>query len=112
MTFPFEWLTREHKLDALYQIARKTQELTMALQDQIVTLTARTEALEGAVDTLTTTVDAEQAEVAAALALLTADNPDVAAAITRLEGVAARLGTVTADVASTVTPPAEEPPVA
>lgn len=111
MTFPFGWLKRKHKLDAIYQTLLRNQELTMSLQDQIATLTARTETLEAAVVTLTDTVNTEQAEVAAAIELLTADNPAIAAAITKLESVAANLGTVTADVASTVTPP-DAPPAA
>jgi chromosome segregation ATPase len=115
MTFPFEWLTRKNKLNALYQIALTTQELTVALQDQIQTLTARVATLEGAVTTLTDAVDSEQLQVQAVLDLLTQDNPDITAAITKLETVAANLGAVTADVESTVTPapaPEPEPPVA
>jgi uncharacterized protein YlxW (UPF0749 family) len=103
--FPFEWLRKKHKLDAIYQAALQTQELIVSLQDQIQTLNARTTTLEAAVTSLGAKVDAEQVEVAAALELLTADNPDLASAITKLEGVAANLGAIATDVESTVTPP-------
>jgi hypothetical protein len=37
MTFPFEWLTREHKLDAIYQ----TQRTILANQEQLMSDIAR-----------------------------------------------------------------------
>jgi len=109
VSFPFEWLTREHKLDAIYETLIANRSILMALQDQLAALTAEVSTLRGAVNTLQAAVDAEQEQVAAALALLTADNPDVAAAIEGLQDASAALGAATADVASTIpdAPPAE-----
>jgi chromosome segregation ATPase len=129
MTFPFEWLTREHKLDAIYQTLLRNQELTMALQDQVAELTTRVGVVETALNTaadklaeLGASVDAEQQEVADAIALLSQDNPALTDAIAKLTGVTTSLDAIStaidttkADVESTVTPapaPEPEPPVA
>lgn len=116
--FPFEWLTHEGKLNAIYQTLLTNQELTVALQDQITVLTTRVGIVETALTTVTgklgelqASVDAEQLEVADALSLLTQDNPDIAAAITKLtdaaaglDAISAAIDTTKADVESTVTP--------
>lgn len=106
--FPFADLSAHGKLNALYQLALQTQELTVALQDQITELTARvgtltaaSEAQAAALAALQTSVDAEQAQVAAAIALLTADNPDVAAALAALASVETNLGAASAAIDAT-----------
>jgi uncharacterized protein involved in exopolysaccharide biosynthesis len=108
--FPFAWVKRKHKLNAIYETLLRNQELTVALQDQVAALTTEVAAVRAGLTTLAEAVDAEQAQVAAALELLTADNPDIAAAITSLQEGVAGLAAVKADVASTIPDaPAPEP---
>lgn len=114
--FPFADLTRDGKLNAIYETQLDLKELVMALQDQIAELTTRVGIVETALTTvggklgeLQASVDAEQQQVADALALITADNPDLAAAIGKLTASAANLDAIStsidatkADVESTV----------
>jgi prefoldin subunit 5 len=106
--FPFTDLTTEGKLNALYQLALTTQELTVALQDQIAALTAEVANVKAGLTTLTAAVDAEQVQVANAIGLLSQDNPDIGAAIAELQAAAATINTVKSDVESTIpdAPPA------
>jgi uncharacterized protein involved in exopolysaccharide biosynthesis len=107
--FPFAWVKRKHKLNAIYETLLRNQELTVALQDQVAALTTEVAAVRAGLTTLAAAVDAEQAQVAAAIALLTADNPDVAAALVSLTEGAAELAAVKADVEATIpdAPPVE-----
>jgi chromosome segregation ATPase len=108
MGFPFEGLTRDAKLNAIYETLLVNQELTMALQDQIDELTTRVGIAETAVTTATgklaelqASVDAEQQQVADAIALLSADNPALADAIAKLKGVSGNLDAISASVDAT-----------
>jgi hypothetical protein len=73
--FPFAWVKRKHKLNAIYETLLRNQELTVALQDQVAALTTEVAAVRAGLTTLAEAVDAEQAQVAAALELLTATSP-------------------------------------
>ena len=100
----------------LRQFFTDTHEVLMGLQEQLAALTAVVNSVRDGqtaqsaqLDELQASVDAEQEQVNAAVGLLTQDNPDLAAAISLLNDVntnlgtaSDRIGTIKADVESTI----------